>query len=294
VDYYGLPVRRIANDFLRLDYLVSAGPRIVRLELTDAVGNLLAETPDLGWETPYGLFRLYGGHRLWIAPELFPDTSHPDNEPVIVQDVPDGVRLCQPSDPERGLTKCIEVRLSRDAPALTLEHRVTNDGKRTRELAAWAITLLPSGGAALLPVDGALRADLPLGPNRHLVFWKYSKLGDPRMELGDAMVVIHARPAPAPFKVGYLNLLGWAGYWRDRVLVVKQFEPHAAQVHPDWNCNVEVYTNGRYLELETLAPLTRLEPGMSTRHIERWHVYDNVLDLDAARTQLALLNTRNN
>ena len=60
---------------------MTAGPRIVRLGLAGSDRNLLAETPDLGWETPHGRYELFGGHRLWFAPE------DPDRVAV-----PDGTR----------------------------------------------------------------------------------------------------------------------------------------------------------------------------------------------------------
>ncbi len=64
-----LPFASIENDFLRLDYLTTTGPRIIGLVAKGASGNLLAETPEVHWPTPHGEFYLRGGHRLWVAPE---------------------------------------------------------------------------------------------------------------------------------------------------------------------------------------------------------------------------------
>jgi hypothetical protein len=38
-------------------------------------------------------------------------------------------------------------------------------------------------------------------------------------------------------------------------------------------CNVEVYCNEWCIELETLAPLCRLEPGQFATHVETWELY---------------------
>ena len=69
-NYYGHPTRRLATDFLTLDYLIDAGPRLVRLSLKGSDTNLLGETPDVGWDMPGGShYHLLGGHRLWASPE---------------------------------------------------------------------------------------------------------------------------------------------------------------------------------------------------------------------------------
>ena len=38
----------------------------------------------------------------------------------------------------------------------------------------------------------------------------------------------------------------------------------------------EVYVWNRFLELETLGPLVRLEPGAATTHVETWEFYPGV------------------
>src|SRR5512137_2580373 len=82
--FYGLATGSLANQYLRLEYLQEAGPRIVHLSLLgpdrEPGENLMAEIPDVGIPTPYGTFRLYGGHRLWHSPEGMPRSYVPDNE----------------------------------------------------------------------------------------------------------------------------------------------------------------------------------------------------------------------
>ena len=51
-DFHGLPVRSLENDHLRVDYLLGAGSRLVRLILAGSAGNLLAEIPDVHWPRP--------------------------------------------------------------------------------------------------------------------------------------------------------------------------------------------------------------------------------------------------
>ena len=73
-DYFGLPYNSLRNPFLQLDYLTTAGPRLVGLYLAGRSENLLAELPNVISKTPLGDFRFLGGHRLWHAPEAHPRT----------------------------------------------------------------------------------------------------------------------------------------------------------------------------------------------------------------------------
>ena len=64
-----LPFESIENNFLRVDYLTTVGPRIIGLYTKQANLELLVQTPDIHWPTPHGEYYLYGGHRVWKAPE---------------------------------------------------------------------------------------------------------------------------------------------------------------------------------------------------------------------------------
>jgi hypothetical protein len=79
-----------------------------------------------------------------------------------------------------------------------------------------------------------------------------------------------------PFKIGYFNSHGWLAYWIDGVLFCKTFDVLAGLPYPDNNCNAEMYCNNQFVELESLAPLKRLNPGDSATHTEVWDVFDGV------------------
>ena len=69
MDSFPLPFASIENDLLRVDYLTTVGPRIIGLYAKQANIELLVQTPDIHWTTPHGEYYLYGGHRIWKAPE---------------------------------------------------------------------------------------------------------------------------------------------------------------------------------------------------------------------------------
>jgi hypothetical protein len=274
-DFYGLPVGILENKFTRLEYLSTAGPRIVRLALQGRP-NLLAELPEAARATPLGTYHFRGGHRLWCAPESMPGSYAPDNDGLQVTQVPGGLRLTGQPEPDSGIVKKIEIRLAPDRAALTLQHELCNSGLRPLDLAPWALTMLRLGGTAILPQPvGNVDADGLLN-NRILALWPYTQIRDPRLILGDDFILIHATAGPQHAKIGYYNPFGWLAYWLEGVLFCKTFDVSASATFPDSGCNAEIYCDNNVIELETLGPLGRLAPGKSVFHTETWELFDSL------------------
>ena len=269
--YYGLPTHIIQNDHLQIEVLANAGPRIVRLRRAGSDENLLAETPEISWPTPFGEFHIQGGHRLWHSPEAFPRTYYPDNDGLKLEPLPGGVCLVGASETANSLHKEIEIHLAADRPAVKLVHRLVNEGAWPVKLAAWAITQLPLGGTIYLPQpEGPVESEYL--PNRRLALWTYTRLRDPRLELADDMIRLHARSDLQAIKIGYRNIHGWAAYARDGITLVKHFAITQEAEYSDYGCNVEAYCKDSFCELETLSPLTLVKPGQAVTHIEEWEV----------------------
>ena len=273
-DFHGLPTRSISNDHLRLDFLTEAGPRLVRLCLADSTENLLAEVPDVHWPTPWGEYYLRGGHRVALAPEALELSYVPDNAGLIVEEMTDGVRLIRPTEIGSGVSKSIEVQLQPDRPALTLRHAVRNDRSEPIEIAAWSITQLPLGGLAVAPLRARQDGNRQR-PDRQLVLWPYTSWQEARLFADDDYVWIDAQPDEEECKVGLLAR-GWLGYLRAGTFFLKRFDPQLELLHPDYNTNAQLYCNQHFIELETLAPLSVLEPGESSVHVETWEIYRDV------------------
>jgi len=286
-DFHGEEALLLESEHLSVEVLTGAGPRITRLALAGSSENVLGEVADIGWDTPWGRYSLRGGHRLWFAPENPPLTSAPDEGDLLIGEGTNKLRL-ERLEPQSGLRKVMEVELAADRAAVTVRHCIRNERNAAVELAPWAITILPLGGVALLPQQRGPIGESEVLPNRALVLWPYSSVSDPRLELGDELVLVRASAAPSPFKVGYLNRAGWAAYLRGGVLFCKHFDPQAEFAHADLNSNVEVYCNDRLLELETQAPLSRLEPGAEATHEERWELH-RVGDVDPSAEGLSAL-----
>jgi hypothetical protein len=112
--------------------------------------------------------------------------------------------------------------------------------------------------------------------NRQFSFWPYTRINDPRLKLDDRFVLFKAEALLPPFKLGYFNQHGWLAYWLDDILFRKTFDVQASLHHPDNNCNVEMYCNDQFVELESLGPLTMLLPGDSVVHTESWEIATSV------------------
>ena len=268
-----LPSASIENEFLRLEYLTTVGPRISGLYAKEGKErNIFAETPDIHWATPHGEYYIHGGHRLWIAPED-PFYMCPE-EGVNVTRNGQEVSLKSPVDVS-GLEK--EITFHLDGNRVHIFHRVTWHGDTPIELAPWGITQLRLGGIAILPLthrDGLL-------PDRNIVLWPYSQMRDVRFELLDDMVLLYGRAMDHPFKVGNYNTHGWIAYTLGNTLFVKRFKNRTG-AHPDMGCNVETFVKDAFIELEILGPMQILSKGESVTHEEVWevHVGDFPVTLD--------------
>ncbi len=289
-DFYGMATHIIGNERLTLEFLRDAGPRIVRLMVAGSDTNLFAETPHIRLPSPHGPYTLYGGHRLWHAPELPARTYVPDDSGLSIERMASGVILQRAADEHSRIARSLEVVLHGERAAVTVRHTLRNDGVWPVELAAWAITQLPPQGVAILPQPTAPLDPDGLLPNRRLVLWPYSRWSDARLELHDDLTLVRGRADMAQkLKVGAMNHEGWAAYLGAGHLLVKNYDPQPALPHPDMGCNMEVYTDEAFLELETLSPFSLLEPGAELSHVETWHIYaapDSGSDVDALRDLL--------
>jgi hypothetical protein len=263
--------RILKNDFLQIEYLTDS----LRITGLTPAGkqNMFADlSGDAPIVTPYGDYHFLGGHRLWHAPEAMPRTYIPDQQ-VAVTDLPNGAILESQTEPGTGMRKRIEICLAADKPSVTLTHLLINDGLWEVELAPWTITQFRLGGIVVLPMPVGNADPAGLLPNRQISLWPYTRINDPRLKLDDQFVLIKADVIPQPFKAGYFNPHGWLAYWMDGILFRKSFGARTDVLHPDNNSNAEVYCNAEFVELESLAPLERLNPGASVTHVETWDIF---------------------
>ncbi|MFO7680391.1 MAG: hypothetical protein R6X34_10095 [Chloroflexota bacterium] len=152
VRYLDLDCVVLRNASLELLITESVGPRIISLRL-HGKDNVLAELPHLladvpGTDEP---FSPYGGHRLWHAPQSAARTHLPDNRPVAVLPIANGVTVTQETEAQTGLQKSLHITLPDDSATVMIEHKLTNNGLWPVKTAPWAITQLRDGGVGICP-----------------------------------------------------------------------------------------------------------------------------------------------
>lgn len=272
-DYHGLSMRTLSSNLLELDCLETAGPRIVALRYKSSA-NLFAELPEVSIPTLYGGYRYLGGHRLWAAPEGMPRSYIPDGDGLTVSGTSSSLVLDGRTEPGTGIHKRIEIQLDPDRARVSLEHTIVNEGLWEVELAPWAISMFRLGGLAVLPFQEEHPDPEALLPDRHISLWAYTRLNDPCLQIKDDFIILRAKPHSPPFKIGTFNPRGWIAYRLDDILFRKTFTVQPGLPHPDGGCNAEIYCNAHFIELESLAPLTRLAPGKAVSLIETWELFD--------------------
>ncbi len=271
-NFHGLPSAILENNQLRLEYLTSAGPRIVGLSYHGSA-NLLADVHDLVWDTPNGEYRMMGGHRLWIAPEVPEKTYVPDNSGLSVREIPGGVELNGASETSSGIQKSVRIELEKETARLRLVHTIINVSSAPQTFAPWAITQFCLGGTVIMPQPVGNSDPHGLLPNRLLVLWPYTAIHERRLTLRDDFILIRAESALPPMKLGHANRAGWLAYWNDARLFRKSFEWQTGTVYPDGGCNAEVYCGDRIVELESLGALGVVAPGQAVQLTETWELY---------------------
>jgi hypothetical protein len=146
---------RISNATIELVVLADVGPRIVSCRLVGGGEDIFHEVPEQAGLTGGNVFRLYGGHRLWIWPEV-ERTYFPDNSRVTVFQSHNQASFTAPVEsaaPGSNLQKELEIRLDEGA-RVTVTHRVINRDSRLTELALWAPTMMKAGGRYCLCLHG--------------------------------------------------------------------------------------------------------------------------------------------
>ncbi|MCL1999551.1 MAG: DUF4380 domain-containing protein [Turicibacter sp.] len=267
----------LSNDSVELHVTMDIGPRIIHCALKGKENMFFQDKEKATLGDKYDIFadqfKLYGGHRLWISPEIVPRCYHPDNEPVTATVIEGGMRFTAAIEKHNNIQKSISVTLDEDSPRVKLVHSVRNTGLFDKQFGLWAISMMSAGGVHVMPMPSRQTGFLP---NRNFTFWDYTKLNDFRLHFGEKYVTLKQDgTSEGAFKLGYNNEAGWSAYFNHGQVFVKYFEPVLDGFYPDNGCSFETYTNANMLETEVLGEILDIEPDDFAILEEEWELYES-------------------
>jgi len=270
----------LANSVAELALSLDYGPRVLGYCLKGhenvfkTYPEQLPGSGETGW-------MIRGGHRLWVAPETAA-TYVADNSAVTAERLSElAVRLTPAPETDNGIQKQLDVELAPHASTVTLTHRVTALQDLAAPISAWALTVMKPGGVAVVsqpplrPHPGDLdnnvdTTDQDYQANRQLALWHYTDPGDARFDWTADSLRVSQQAGMKSTKIGLQQTLGSVSYEVDGCCFTKSVPFTAGATYPDRGCNLEIFTNGEMLELETLSPLTQLQRGDLLVHTEIW------------------------
>lgn len=215
-------------------------------------------TPD-GW-------RIRGGHRLWVAPEM-ERTYCPDNNPISYAFEGDTLVLTQQEDPR---LRCIKsFRITMEASRLTITHCLTNVGEETLECSLWAISVMAPGGVETIRFA---RRDGGMDHWHRISMWDYTSLGDPRAKYTRDDITITHLPMDEKYKIGVGHPCEPVTYENGNTIFVKDFPICPEKTYPDASVSYETFFSKYMVEMESLSPLTVIAPGETGTHTETLHL----------------------
>ena len=282
VAYGGWPnCLKLSNGTIELIATTDVGPRVIRLGFVGGQ-NFFNEYESTLGKTGGDEWRIYGGHRFWHAPEAKPRTYALDNSPIDHTWDGAALRLIQPVEDSTRIQKEIEIRLDPDSPHVTVVHRHINRNLWAVRLAPWALSVMAKNGRAIYPQEPYRPHAEYLLPARPLVLWHYTDMTDPRWTWGKKYIQLRQDPnATNQQKFGFMNKQGWAAYALGGEVFIKRYAFDENAEYPDYGCNTECYTDPDMLEVETVGPLTELEPnGGPLEHVEHWFLFKAAVDED--------------
>ncbi|KAM9952663.1 hypothetical protein ACTFIR_007717 [Dictyostelium discoideum] len=284
---------KITWNHFKLIITQDIGPRVLSLSYNDNQSifgmkshnlSTLSTPSTIGGEGNHSSlndqWNLFGGHRLWHAPECAGRTYHPDNQPIQIEIVNDGtmVIMRQPIEHLTGVKKTITLEIKEGGGGgvgggvgvgvggrlsyIQVNHYLENKGIWPIQSAPWAISVMTKDTKAIIPLSNDSANGLL--PKTSISLWNYTKLQDPRITLGNKYIMVQQKDKSleniGSNKIGSRVNSGWSASITNSTLFVKIIDTDTKDLQVDLGANVEVYTDNDILELETVGKLLTLEP----------------------------------
>lgn len=270
---------KLENDVAELYVTIDVGPRIIKYNLKGCENMMFNDLERNHTEKgedfdrcfyPGAAWYIYGGHRLWASPELYPSSYYPENDPVEYEIDGNTVRLTPPPQKYTNLQFRTEITMDCCSSKVTVHHSIENLFCKPVTVAPWALSVMAPGGVETIPMPKRSTGYLA---NRVLSLWDYTDMADPRVTWGKDFITLRQDSAmEQPFKIGLNVEHGWAKYENRGQVFTKHFSYDPELTYPDYGVCFETYTCARFTEIETVGELKELKPGERVEHEEQWEL----------------------
>ena len=278
----------ISNGTIEALVTVDLGPRIISFGFVGGQNFMCDNRVALGgrddgnytdffgsgrkWES-------FGGHRIWLSPESYPETYTPDDKPVKYEVTENGAVFIPEADTEIGVAKTLELSLSDDSYDMQVKMSVKNIEDEPKKFAVWALSVCSTDGTIVIPMN---TNDTGLLSNRIISVWPYTDMSDARIYYGSKYLTVKQdTKAQKPIKFGFDLNCGTAYYVLGNEVLKKNYETkHPYAEYPDGGCSFETYTNNCMLEFETLSELKTVNKGETNDLVETWSLYKKPFEVN--------------
>lgn len=258
----------ISNEEIEVAVALGFGIRVVHLSCCGYENLFYEQPPDCSDGFTEGDWRLYGGHRLWLAPESM-DSYYPDNAPVRYTVFDDGILFEQELDPFLQIYKRLRLNICADG-SVRVEQQIENASDQIIDGAAWGVNTLDAGGEAEIAFGCENTGGF--NPTRIVSIWSDTNLSDPRLCFYKDRLVARHMPVKDYLKIGLYSNPGKAIFKNKGQRFELSFDADDLELYPDYGCNFELYMCMQFMELESLGKKTRILPGQCATHVEVWHL----------------------
>jgi len=254
------------NRDIEIAVALDFGIRIVHMSCAGMENLFYVQPNDLSDGFTEGKWRLYGGHRLWMAPESALSCT-PDNDTV--EYIPDGdsILFVQQPDPVLKIRKRIRICFEENG-LVRVEQSIENLSESPIMGAAWGVNTLAAGGKAT--VQFACSQKGGFNPQRVVSLWSDTSLHDPRLKFSKDYLTAEHQPLMDYLKIGLYSNPGQAVFENKGQRFTLTYDAQPIECYPDNGCNFELYMCVHFMELESLGVKTEILPGQCAIHVEHW------------------------
>jgi len=278
----------ISNGVIEAYVTVDLGPRIIKFGFIGGQNLMQSNRREFGEKTDktftdyFGenkAWENFGGHRIWLSPESYPETYYPDDSAVLYTITENGAIFTPKPETENGIAKTLEIKMDKDDTNMQVIMSAKNISDKPKEFSLWGLTVSEKNGTIIVPMN---TNDTGLLHNRSISVWPYTDMSDERIYFGKRYVTVKQDPdAKTALKLGFDLNCGCAYYvLGDDVFCKSYATNHPNGRYPDAGCSFETYSCSVFTEVESLGELKTVAPGETSTLIERWSICKRTVDVD--------------